>query len=223
METSFEVLIETHRQALERAALKFCHGDFDLAQDMVQDTFVKALKNADRFSAGTNLRAWLMRILYNTVMSVYRHRQVAKEGPYPEGFDPEEGMPADLEVSDEVLEAVSNLPDDYRKVFLMAALETPPTRRSPTSSASRGDRHEPAVARPADAPAKTISGVGELIRRPPARTRPGARPRRRRRDTGIGRRTARRASPAAAARPWIRWFAGSTSTGRPSTSALQPG
>ena len=126
METSFEHLMESHRQALERAALKFCHGDFDLAQDMVQDTFVKALRNAVRFAEGTNLRAWLMRILYNNVMSVYRHKQVAKEGPYPEGFDPEEGLPADLEVSDEVLEAVSNLPDDYRKVFLMAALEESP-------------------------------------------------------------------------------------------------
>jgi RNA polymerase sigma-70 factor (ECF subfamily) len=126
METRFENLIESHRQALERAALKFCHGDFDLAQDMVQDTFVKALKNADRFAEGTNLRAWLMRILYNTVMSVYRHRQVAKESPYPEGFDPVVGLPADLEVSDEVLDAVGSLPEDYRKVFLMAALEDSP-------------------------------------------------------------------------------------------------
>src|SRR2546428_10469549 len=126
METSFEILIESQRQALGRAALKFCHGDFDLAQDMVQDTFVKALKNADRFSAGTNLRAWLMRILYNTVMSVYRHRQVAKEGPYPDGFDPAMETPADFEVSDEVFQAVSDLPEDYRKVFLMAALDDSP-------------------------------------------------------------------------------------------------
>jgi RNA polymerase sigma-70 factor, ECF subfamily len=126
METSFENLIESHRPALERAALKFCHGDFDLAQDMVQDTLVKALKNAERFQAGTNLRAWLMRILYNTVMSVYRHRQVARENPYPEGFDPEVNNPTDLEVSDEVHQAVSDLPEDYRKVFLMAALEDSP-------------------------------------------------------------------------------------------------
>lgn len=126
METSFEALIETHRPALERAALKFVHGDFDMAQDMVQDTYVKAIKNAGRFSEGTNLRAWLMRILYNTVMSVFRHRQVAKESPYPEGFDPEETLPADLEVSDEVLQAVSDLPEDYRRVFLMAALEDSP-------------------------------------------------------------------------------------------------
>ena len=92
----------------------------------IEPPAVRMPSTIDRFSAGTNLRAWLMRILYNTVMSVYRHRQVAKEGPYPEGFDPEEGLPADLEVSDEVLEAVSNLPDDYRKVFLMAALEDSP-------------------------------------------------------------------------------------------------
>ena len=126
MDATFETRIQAHQLALFRAALKFCHGDETMAEDMVQDTFVKALRNAERFAEGTNLRAWLMRILYNTVMSVYRHRQVAKEGPYPEGFDPEETELADLEVSDEVLQAVSDLPEDYRKVFLMAALEDSP-------------------------------------------------------------------------------------------------
>jgi len=126
MEVTFETLVETHREALLRAALKFCHGDESLAEDMVQDTYVKALRHADRFAAGTNLRAWLMRILYNNVMSTYRHKQVAKEGPYPEGFDPVEHLPTDLEVSDEVLRAVGDLPEDYRRVFLMAALEDSP-------------------------------------------------------------------------------------------------
>jgi RNA polymerase sigma-70 factor (ECF subfamily) len=126
METKFENLIQTHQDALYRAALKFCHGDEALAEDMVQDTFVKALRNADRFVAGTNLRAWLMRILYNNVMSSFRHRQVAKESPYPEGFDPMESGAQDFEVSDEVLGAVSLLPEDYRKVFLMAALDESP-------------------------------------------------------------------------------------------------
>lgn len=126
MDATFEALIENHRPALLRAALKFCHGDEALAEDMVQDTYVKALRHADRFASGTNLRAWLLRILYNTVMSVYRHKQVAREAPYPEGFDPEVELPADGEVSDELLQAVSDLPEDYRKVFLMAALEDSP-------------------------------------------------------------------------------------------------
>jgi RNA polymerase sigma-70 factor (ECF subfamily) len=126
METEFETLIETQRPALERAALKFCHGDFDLAQDMVQDTLMKALRNEDRFAQGTNLKAWLMRILFNTVMSAYRHKQVARENPIPVGFDPEVPESGDLEVSDEVTQALNELPEDYRKVFLMAALEDSP-------------------------------------------------------------------------------------------------
>ncbi len=128
METRFDTLIETHREALIRAALKLCHGDEALADDMVQDTYVKALRNAERFETGTNLRAWLMRILFNNVMSVYRHRQVAREGPYPQGFDPELPADGDFEVSDEVLRAIGELPEDYRKVFLMAALEDSPYR-----------------------------------------------------------------------------------------------
>ncbi len=126
MDATFETRIQAHQEALLRAALKFCHGDEALAEDMVQDTFIKALRNTDRFAEGSNLRAWLMRILYNNVMSVYRHKQVAKEGPYPDGFDPAVESSDDREVSDELLQAVSDLPEDYRTVFLMAALEDSP-------------------------------------------------------------------------------------------------
>jgi RNA polymerase sigma-70 factor (ECF subfamily) len=100
-----------------------------MAEDMVQDTYVKALRNADHFQEGTNLKAWLMRILANNVISMYRHRRVAKENPYPEGFDPADDLPADMEVRDEVAEAIQNLPEDYRKVFLMAALEDSPYQK----------------------------------------------------------------------------------------------
>jgi RNA polymerase sigma-70 factor (ECF subfamily) len=126
METSFENRIETHREALLRAALKLCHGDYALAEDMVQETYMKAFRNAEAFQEGTNLRAWLMRILFNNVMSVFRHRQVARENPYPDGFDPVQEPDADAEVSDEVLQAIDALPEDYRRVFLMAALEESP-------------------------------------------------------------------------------------------------
>ena len=126
METSFENRLHAHQDALFRAALKMTHGDLSRAEDMVQDTYVKALRHADRFQEGTNLRAWLMRILYNNVISMYRHRQVAKEGPMPENFDPASKGLEDLEVSDEVLSAIGELPEDYRKIFLMAALDDSP-------------------------------------------------------------------------------------------------
>lgn len=126
MQTTFQNAIETHREALNRAALKFCHGEMAFAEDMVQETFLKALKNEGSFTEGSNLRAWLMRILYNNVMSVFRHRQVAREGPLPEGLDPLQESPPSAEVSDEIVHAVDNLPEDYRKVFLMSALEESP-------------------------------------------------------------------------------------------------
>ena len=97
-----------------------------MAEDVVQETYLKALRYADRFTPGTNLRGWLMRILYNNVISVFRHRQVAKEGPYPTGFDPAEEAKVNLEVSDEIQQAVGELPTDHRQVFLMAALDESP-------------------------------------------------------------------------------------------------
>jgi len=129
MDTRFGNQIEDHRDALLRAALRLCHGDSPLADDMVQETYCKAIRHARSFSPGTNLRAWLMRILHNTVMSAYRHRQVARENSYPEGYDPvTEGPvdPARLEVSDELTRALDALPGEYRRVFLMAALEDLP-------------------------------------------------------------------------------------------------
>jgi RNA polymerase sigma-70 factor (ECF subfamily) len=129
MDATFETRLHAHHEALFRAALKLCHGDLALAEDMVQDTYVKAIRHADRFEDGTNLKAWLMRILANSVISFFRHRQVAKENPYPEGFDPAGELPVDLEVSDEVADAIKDLPEDYRKVFLMAALEESPYQK----------------------------------------------------------------------------------------------
>ena len=126
MNASFETLIETHREVIFRAAMKLCHGDHAMAEDMIQETYLKALRYADRFTPGTNLRGWLMRILYNNVISVFRHRQVAREGPYPVGFDAAEQPQVDAEVSDEILQAVGELPPDHRKVFLMAALDESP-------------------------------------------------------------------------------------------------
>ncbi len=129
MDTSFGILIETHRPALHRAALRLCHGDGSLAEDMVQETYCKAIRNARRFTAGTNLRAWLLRILFNTVMSSFRHRQVARASAYPEGTEPAREGPTDparLEVSDDLARAIGELPEDYRRVFLMAALGDSP-------------------------------------------------------------------------------------------------
>ncbi|MFH1805005.1 MAG: sigma-70 family RNA polymerase sigma factor [Pseudomonadota bacterium] len=63
--------IEGHIPALRRHACRLT-GAMDRADDLVQDTLVKALSNRDKFEEGTSLKAWLHRILFNTFISLVR-------------------------------------------------------------------------------------------------------------------------------------------------------
>ncbi len=64
----------THLGVLRAFALNLTRNDAS-ADDLVQDTVVKAWKNIDRFEEGTNMRAWLYTILRNTFYSNYRKRR----------------------------------------------------------------------------------------------------------------------------------------------------
>jgi len=68
--------IQEHKEALSRRAQTLYKGSCGAAEDLVQDTIVKALVNEDKFTKGTNLRAWLFTILYN--LFVNRHRRKKK-------------------------------------------------------------------------------------------------------------------------------------------------
>ena len=59
--------------SLYRTALRLTHDPSD-AEDLVQDTYLKAFRAADRFEPGTNLRAWLFTILHNTARNRARDR-----------------------------------------------------------------------------------------------------------------------------------------------------
>ena len=66
--------IVTHLPAMRAFALSLCRNG-STADDLVQDTIVKAWKNIEKFKAGTNMRAWLFTILRNTF---YSDRRKAK-------------------------------------------------------------------------------------------------------------------------------------------------
>lgn len=109
------------------------------AEDLVQETYLRAYRSYETFSAGTNLRAWLFRILTNTHINRYRAKQRRPEEA--ELDDVEEfylyrrlkdraalGESAEDELlktfsEAEVVSAVEALPDNYRIAVLLADVE----------------------------------------------------------------------------------------------------
>src|SRR5215831_2098120 len=70
---AFEAEALAALDSLYRAALRLTRVPAD-AEDLVQETYLKAFRSADRFQAGTNLRAWLFTILHNTARNRARDR-----------------------------------------------------------------------------------------------------------------------------------------------------
>jgi len=121
-----------YADALHNLARYLTRSDTD-ADDLVQETYARALKAAHQFTPGTNLKAWLFRILRNTFISLYRRR---RNDPTVGGLDtvtPAIATPADeawlrgdmeLErlrkiVGDEIERALLSLSDDARTVILL--------------------------------------------------------------------------------------------------------
>ena len=100
----------------------------DGAEDIVQETFLRAWKYFETFDSATNCRAWLFRILRNTWIS--RWRKTRLELPLTESdveaiepyYDWEEELLRD-ELSASLKSALSDLPPDYRMVVLLADVE----------------------------------------------------------------------------------------------------
>src|SRR5207237_9920933 len=73
-QADFADLAMEHMPSLYSAALRMTRSPAD-AEDLVQETYLKAYRAFGSFQAGTNLKAWLYRILTNTFINTYRARK----------------------------------------------------------------------------------------------------------------------------------------------------
>lgn len=73
-EFDFDAEALSHLDSLYGGALRMTRNPHD-AEDLVQDTFVKAFRAREKFTPGTNMRAWLYRIMTNSYISIYRTKQ----------------------------------------------------------------------------------------------------------------------------------------------------
>ena len=103
----------------------------DEAEDLVQETYVKALKGFSSFQQGTNFKAWIFRILRNTFLNTRTGLRAAMVPLDPE--DQEAVLPAERETPETILlaragremlqAAIEELPVVYREVLLLCEVE----------------------------------------------------------------------------------------------------
>jgi RNA polymerase sigma-70 factor (ECF subfamily) len=108
--------------SLRACAISLC-GDPCRADDLVQDTLVKAWDHLDSFEEGTNLKAWLITILRNTFLSDYRkHRREVEDGhgELELAIHPEQFGKMDL---NDLLAALAKLPPEQRVALVLVAAE----------------------------------------------------------------------------------------------------
>jgi len=133
---SFEAEALPHLDTLYRVALRLA-GDRHRAEDLVQDTLLKAFKGWRTFRQGTNARAWLLTILRNTFINEYRKRTREPAPVDLDAVDPmaiyhavertdPEGRFFSHIIDDQVWAAIDALPDEFREAVVLSDVEELP-------------------------------------------------------------------------------------------------
>ena len=110
--------------SLRAFGISLC-GSTDHADDLVQDTMMRAIANIDRFERGTNLNAWLFTILRNLFHSEYRKRRREVEdvdGSYALSLRTQPEQTAHLDFQD-FQQALARLPVDQREALILVGAE----------------------------------------------------------------------------------------------------
>ncbi len=125
-----------HLDALYNFAYHLSYNESD-ANDLVQETYLKAYRSIDKYMQGTNGKAWLFKILKNAFINEYRRKNTRPANidyediiAYQDNDDQEGTTYSDLReelfesmIGDEVTFAINTLPVDFRLVILLCDLE----------------------------------------------------------------------------------------------------
>lgn len=134
----FEAAALPYLDSLYNTAYRMTRNAAD-AEDLVQETYLKAYRYYDKFEEGTNFKAWLFKIMKNTFINNYRRQQLTP--PQSDFADIEESFETSLNkdaggqiknpeeefletvLDEDVQRSLDDLPADYRMVVVLADLE----------------------------------------------------------------------------------------------------
>ncbi len=134
----FEQQALSHAESLYSVALRMTRRPAD-AEDLVQDTLLKAMRAQHQFQVGTNLKAWLVRILTNTFINKYKRGVLERSmlgaeqlDPVSDGWtsaatlralrDPESHVLRPM-LAAEIRTALDSLPEDFRMAVLLVDVQ----------------------------------------------------------------------------------------------------
>ncbi len=135
----FEGLALEHIDALYRGALRMT-GNPEEAEDLVQDVYVRAIRFYTQFQPGTNIRAWLFKILKNTFINRFRRKA---RTPTQIGLDEPEFQRTELEAinlqnpvhpspeaeffnrltAQAIQRALSEIPEKFQRIVVLSDIE----------------------------------------------------------------------------------------------------
>jgi RNA polymerase sigma-70 factor (ECF subfamily) len=123
----FAAAVDAHWPAVYR--LLFCiTGNAHDAEELTQETFLRAWRRFDSFRPGTRLRAWLLRIATNAGLDVQRQRKRARQTPLPDDLPERQNGPGHrLETAEQaalLMAAMNELSETTRTVFHLRATES---------------------------------------------------------------------------------------------------
>lgn len=127
----FEEISVQYMNSLYNAAVRLTRDGSD-AQDLVQDTYLRAYRFFDKFEKGTNFKAWLFKILKNIYINKYRKQQKSPQMVEISNFESTSGLASNVTpeneifdglLDDDISKAIYSIPEEFRLVIILSDLE----------------------------------------------------------------------------------------------------